>query len=349
MQGELGTFPSKIRNVDELDEVLTRPDASLIEFIRTLPSPLVVLGAAGKMGPSLCLLAKRASELAGSALEVVAVSRYRDRAIRDWLGSSGIKTVPADLFKRDEVAMLPDAENVVFLVGQKFGTRENPEQTWATNTLVPAWICERYAKSKIVALSTGNVYPMMTKASGGSVESDAPAPLGEYANACLARERLFEYFSNVNQTPLALIRLNYAIELRYGVLVDISTKVWRREAIDLSVGWLNCIWQRDANDMILRALGLVSNPPGFLNLTGPDILSVRQVAEEIGRCMDRPPVFSGTESETALLSNPSKICAALGAPPTPISQAIRWTSDWIKNGQPTSMKPTHFEVRDGKY
>jgi hypothetical protein len=260
-----------------------------------------------------------------------------------------VQTASCDLLDANSLARLPDAPNVIYLVGLKFGTAQNPSATWAMNTLVPARVCERYPRSRIVALSTGNVYPLSEVSRGGSVEADPLTPLGEYANAAVARERIFEFHSSRNSTAVALLRLFYAVELRYGVLVDLARKVLSGEPIPLANGSFNCIWQGDANEMILRSLALAAAPPAAFNLCWPEVFSVRQIAMQLGELLGRPSAFTGNESATALLGNPSRICAALGPPPTPMETMLRWTAHWVKQGGRDLGRPTHFEVRDGKY
>jgi nucleoside-diphosphate-sugar epimerase len=342
-------FPDRITTEEELDDFLTRPRGPLLEAIRHVQSPLVVLGASGKMGPSLCVLARRAAEAARHPLRVVAVSRFSDRRSRDWLENGGVETVACDLLDRRALEGLSETPNLIYLVGLKFGTQQNPALTWAVNTLGPAHVAERYPAARMAVLSTGNVYPFVSSSSGGATEDYIPAPLGEYAGAALARERIFEYYSQRQGTRLVLLRLNYAVELRYGVLIDIGSKVWAGEAIDLGAGHLNCLWQGDANEMILRALALATNPPALFNLTGPEVLSVRELAQQFGQWMNREPKLVGTEAPTALLSNSARLCARLGAPVTPLARVVRWTADWIQRGGPTLGKPTHFEVRTGQY
>lgn len=344
-----GILPERIRSEDELDELLTSPRPELVASIRKVGGPLVVLGAGGKMGPTLAVLARRAAERAGHALEVIAVSRFTDEVPRRWLEARGVRTQRADLFDRDAVAGLPDASHIVYLVGLKFGTAQDPAQTWAVNTLVPAQVVERYPKATVVAVSTGNVYPFVPVAGGGSAETDPLIPLGEYANAAVARERLFEFCSRRAGTRLAILRLNYAVDLRYGVLVDIARKVHAGEPVDVTMGYLNCIWQGDANEMILRALDFAAMPPMVLNLTGRAALSVRDLAVRFGELLGREPHIVGTEADTALLSNTGKACALLGSPPTPVEQVMRWTAYWLQQGGRVLKKTTHFETRDGKY
>lgn len=342
-------LPERIRDEQELESVLTHPSPELVRFIATISSPLVVLGAAGKMGPTLCLLARRAAELAGHPLEVIAVSRFQQGSARHSLEEGGVRCLSVDLLDRSAANQLPDTANLVYLVGLKFGTALNPAVTWATNCLVPASVCERYRQARIVALSTGNVYPLSSADGSGSIESDPLTPLGEYPNAAVARERLFEYFSQKNGTPVALIRLFYAVELRYGVLVDIARKVLAGEPIDLTNSCFNCIWQGDANEMILRSLALCGTPPKAWNLCHPKKFRVRDAAAAFGRLLGREPKFTGQERENALLGDPSKICAELGPPNTPMDAVFRWIADWVSHGGIYLDKPTHFEVRDGNY
>jgi nucleoside-diphosphate-sugar epimerase len=333
---------------EPLDELLTRPRPSLIEWIRSLAGPLVILGAGGKMGPTLAVLARRAAEAAGHKLEVIAVSRFSNGASRLWLEERNVRTLSLDLLRRDEVLELPEAPAVIYLVGLKFDTSRDPARTWATNTLIPAWVCERYPRARFAALSTGNVYPLVPVGGGGSLETDPPAPAGEYAAAALARERIFEHFSRESGTPVALLRLNYAVDLRYGVLVEIAQKVAAGRPVDITMGALNCIWQGDANDMIIRSLELAATPPRVLNLTGPQV-SVREIAERFGRLLGKEPRIEGTEAPTALLSNAALAHRLLGAPATSLEAVISWTADWIRRGGRLLQKPTHFEVRDGRY
>lgn len=338
-----------IADESQLDELLTRPSPKLLKFVKEIASPLVVLGAGGKMGPTLAAGVRQAAKESGTDLQVVAASRFSDPIARDWLANRDVETISVDLLDRDALAKLPDSKNVIYLVGTKFGTSQNPSHTWAVNVLAPSHALERYPAARIVALSTGNVYPLTSIQNGGSAESDPLLPMGEYGNAALGRERIIEYYSRRNSTPVVLIRLNYATDLRYGVLVDIATKVAAGQPIDLTTGYLNCIWQGDANDMIIRALPLASSPPYVLNLTGPAVLSVRQLAEQFGQLLGKTVNFTGRELDEALLSNSSQIIRLLGEPPTPLETVIRWTADWVKQGHRLYNKPTHFEVRDGVF
>jgi len=277
------------------------------------------------------------------------VSRFGDKTSRNALEAQGAKTISANLLEARDVAGLPEVENIIYLVGLKFGTAQNPAMTWAANTLVPARVCERYPKSRIVALSTGNVYPLSQASLGGSLETNPLTPLGEYANAAVGRERIFEFCSRQQGTRLALLRLMYAVELRYGVLMDIAQKVWEEKEIPLANGAFNCIWQGDANEMILRSLVLAESPPSVWNLCRPEIFSVREIATRLGELLGKEPILSGKEENTALLANAARICQALGEPPTQMQTMLRWAAHWVMQGGRSLGKPTHFEVRDGQY
>ena len=343
------SLPQTIRTEDELDELLTRPRPELVQFIRELHSPLMILGAGGKMGPTLAVLARRAAQEAGHKLEIRAVSRFANSRAREWLEAHGVSTLACDLLDRRAVCRLPDSENVLYFVGLKFGTVQNPAQTWAVNTLVPAHVMEQYSTARIVGLSTGNVYPFSSVARGGSVESDPLTPVGEYGNAAVGRERLFEYFSRRNGTRVALLRLFYAVELRYGVLRDLADRIWAGQPVGLANGWFNCIWQGDANEMVIRLLALASSPATAFNLTRPEIFRVRTIASRLGELLDRPVNFVGQEDETCLIGNQSRLCANLGTPATDLETMLRWTAAWVKQGGRSLSKPTHYEARDGRY
>ncbi len=355
------TWPDRIETEEQLDDLLATPSPALVKFISTLSSPLIVLGAGGKMGPTLAILAKRAAIAAGHSLDVIAVSRFSNSASKQWLESRGVRTLTCDLLDRTAVQQLPDAENLVYMVGLKFGTAQNPASTWAINTVVPVRIAERYPNARLVALSTGNVYPLSQVAKRGSLETDPLTPLGEYANAAVGRERVFEFFSTVAapqrsaassgtaKLRIAQMRLFYAIELRYGVLVDIATKVHADKPVDLATAAFNCIWQADANEMVLRALALADSPPSVWNLCRPEIFKVRAVAEQFGALLGRPPHFEGAESSTALLGNSDRLCHKLGPPAVPLEQMLKWIAHWVKLGGRNLGKPTHFEVRNGAY
>jgi nucleoside-diphosphate-sugar epimerase len=338
-----------IPTVEHLEELLSEPSDALVKTFAQVPGDILVLGVGGKMGPCLARMAKRAGRSAGSSGRVIGVARFSDPQLEAKLHSHQIETCQADLLDEAHLARLPDAPNVIFMAGMKFGSTGQEPLTWAMNTHIPSLVSKRYSRSRIIAFSTGNVYGLVPVASGGSLETDFPKPVGEYAMSCLGRERIFDYFSHSTNTPMALIRLNYASELRYGVLTDLAQRVRAGEAIDLAMGHLNTIWLGDANDMALRALSHASSPPFVLNVTGPEVLSVRQVCEQFGRLMDRRPQFKGVESARALLNNAQRAFQLFGLPRVSAEQMIRWTADWVMRGQPTLNKPTHFESRSGKF
>ncbi|MBX3735038.1 MAG: NAD-dependent epimerase/dehydratase family protein [Verrucomicrobiae bacterium] len=342
-------LPDRIVNEPELDRILGEPGPELVRFIRTVSSPLVILGAGGKMGLTVASMARRAAVAAEHPLEVVAASRFEDPATRRRFNEEGIRTEAVDLLHPDSLRHLPDAANIISLVGLKFGTAQDPAMTWAVNTLAPVHGVNRYPEARWVVLSTGNVYPPVSVDQGGATEDHPLTPLGEYANAAVARERLLEFSSRSRKTRMAILRLNYAVELRYGVLVDIALRIARGEPVDLSNGWFNCIWQGDAADRILRALDLAAHPPRALNLCHGDILSVREVATELAGLLNRPVTFTGRESGSALLSNPTRMDSYFGPPPTPLAGVIRCTAAWIAAGGRVLNRPTRFEVRDGRY
>lgn len=343
------SYREKFETEDELEEALSRPSPELVELMQGLDGDLIFLGVSGKMGISMACMAKRACAKAGIEKRMVGVSRFGATENKQYLDDRGIETIAGDLLDPSFLKGLPEVANVVYLVGTKFGTRGNKAYTWAMNAVLPGIVAEKFKSSRIVALSTGCVYPLVDIDSGGSVESDSVGPIGEYAQSCLGRERAFEYGSEKNGTPVVLIRLNYSVEMRYGVLVDIGNKVQSGEAVDVSMGYVNVIWQGDANNLILRTFGRVRSPAFVLNLTGPETLSVRSVAERFGELLGKSPVFSGEEQESALLSNASRLYQELGRPSVSADQVIEWTAKWIQSGKPLLGKPTHYEVRDGSF
>ena len=333
-----------------LDDLLSRPTPAAVDALRRCPGDVVVLGAGGKMGPTLARLVRRCVDEEGAgARRVVAVSRWSDaaaeRALNDW----GVETVRADLTDRDAVMRLPDAPNVVFMAGQKFGTSGAPEATWAMNVLVPALCADRYRDARIAAFSTGNVYPLTPVARGGSREDDAPAPVGEYAASCVGRERVLAWHGGRHGTRIAILRLNYAIALRYGVLTDLALTVWRGEPVALAMGHVNVIWQGDANALAVAALAHAASPPFVVNLTGHETLSVRALATALGERLGRAPVFAGEEAPDALLSDTTRMRTTLGAATTPLDAMLDWTAEWVRTGGELLGKPTKFERRDGAF
>jgi nucleoside-diphosphate-sugar epimerase len=342
-------LPRSIRDVDQLEELLSEPSAAAIDALRAVAGDVVVLGVAGKMGPTLARMARRALDAAGVAGRVIGVSRFSSPADQQALERHGIETVRCDLLDEAALSRLPDAPNVIFMAGRKFGSTGDESYTWAMNTYLPALVCRRYAASRIVAFSTGNVYGLTPKGRGGSREEDSPAPTGEYAISCLGRERMFEYFSRSRGTPVAILRLNYASEMRYGVLADLAGRVLRREPIDLTMGYFNVIWQADANAMALAAVAYTSSPPFVVNLAGPEELSVRATCNELGRAMGVDVSFSGAEAEDALLSNGARARRLFGEPRVDAARLLAWTADWTMRGGDSLGKPTHFESRTGHF
>ncbi|SEL86687.1 NAD-dependent epimerase/dehydratase family protein [Nonomuraea pusilla] len=334
----------------ELEERLATPSAALVADAARLDGDLVVLGAGGKMGPSLVRLARRALDAAGRGdARVYAVSRWSDEAAAKALRDEGVDVVRHDLGDAD-LAGLPDAASVVFMVGAKFGTSSAPYQAWAVNAALPAAVARRYRDSVIAAFSTGNVYPLVDVASGGSAEEDPPGPVGEYAMSCLGRERVFEHAAAVYGARVAILRLNYAVDLRYGVLADIASSVAAGEPVDVTTGHVNVVWQGYANEVALRSLLHARAPEPFtLNLTGPETASVRRVAARLAALLGTEARCDGGESGTALLSDASRCHGLFGYPDVPLDTLIAWQAAWLAEGLPLSGKPTKFSVRDGRF
>jgi hypothetical protein len=345
----LPPLPPSIENVAQLDDLLSEPTPAAIEALARLDGDLLLLGVGGKMGPTLARMARRAFDVAGLRHRVIGISRFSGNGLEDSLNRHGVETLRCDLLDSEQVARLPDAPNIVFMTGMKFGSTGQEALTWAMNVHVPALVCQRYRHSRIVAFSTGNVYGLSPVTLGGSREGDPLRPLGEYAMSCVGRERIFEHFSRTLGTPMALLRLNYATELRYGVLADVARHVWGGEPVDLAMGQLNVLWQADANAMSLAVFNHLSSPPLVLNLAGPEQLSVRRVAEEFGRLFDRPVTFRGTEAADAMLSNGQRALQLFGYPRAGPRQMMVWIADWVRRGGASLDKPTHFEVRDGQF
>jgi dTDP-4-dehydrorhamnose reductase len=334
------------RSEEELEEALSRPSAGLAAALSPVHGDLVVLGAGGKMGPSLARMAKRANP----ERRVVAVSRWTSPAAAAALQAHGVETLRADLLDPRALAALPSAPNVVFMAGQKFGTSGHPATTWAMNAAVPAFVAERYAGARIVAFSTGNVYPLTPPARGGARETDELAPVGEYANSCLARERLFAASSARHGTLVSIVRLNYAHDLRYGVLTDLAVRIASRQPIDLAMGYVNVIWQGDANAFALAALAHAAAPEPFVvNLVGPDVLRVADLASALGLRLGLEPTFTGRESPDALLSRSTRMSELLTDPLLPLDTLLDWVADWVARGGQLLNKPTGFEKRDGRF
>jgi nucleoside-diphosphate-sugar epimerase len=342
-------LPQSIADVQTLEDLLSDPPDDLITAMRQLDGDIIVLGVAGKMGPTLARMARRAFDRAGRRSRVIGVARFSDERQRAALAACGVETIRCDLLNDAEVDQLPDAENVVFMAGRKFGSTGLESLTWAMNSYVPALVSRRFAKSRIVAFSTGNVYGLSPAGRRGSQETDAPRPVGEYAMSCLARERMFEYFSETLGTPGVILRLNYAVEMRYGILYDLARRVAAGESIDLTMGYFNAIWQGDANAMALASLAHATSPPLVLNVAGPEELSVRTTCDELARLLKKPVTYTGREAEDALLSNGSRGWTLFGQPRVDARQVLEWTADWVARGGANLDKPTHFESRDGRF
>ncbi len=328
-----------------LEKMLSTPSRPAAEALADVQGNIVVLGAGGKMGPSLAMMLRKAAP----ERNIYAVSRFSDKAARARIEQAGITTVEADLLDESQYSRLPDAENVFYLAGMKFGSSGNQPLTWALNSFVPALVAQHYRDSKIVVFSTGNVYPLVDIGSGGATEDTTPSPVGEYAQSCLGRERMFEYFSQLYETAVTLVRLNYANEPRYGIIVDLTAKILNEEPIDLSMGAVNLIWQRDANDYIIRAITLAKSPAAILNVAGPDTIGVRRLAEQIGRELGREPKFVSQETQSALLSNASYCLSTFGPPRTTLKEMVSMIAKWVVSGKKTLNKPTKYDVRDGKF
>ena len=340
------TLPARFSSVEELEDFMTEPTPELVADLARAPGDILILGVAGKMGPTLARMAKRAAP----ERRVIGVARFSDARAREALEAAGVETMPSDLLDRAALQALPRCPNVVFMAGMKFGSTGQQAMTWVMNVHVPAMVAETFKEARIVAFSTGCVYPFVPVDSGGPTEEvEAVPPPGDYAYSCLGRERMFEHFSRVHGTPGRLIRLNYAIDMRYGVLHDVALKVRDGVPLDLSMGHVNVIWQGDANAAALRCLRHATAPTSPLNVTGPETVSVRWLAQAFGRMMNREPQLIGTESAVGWLNNAGRMNAELGYPRVPLLTLMEWTADWLMRAMPTLNKPTHYEVRDGRY
>jgi len=339
------TLPDTITDIAALDDLLCRPSQALIDDVAKVDGDIMILGVAGKMGPTLAGLAKAALP----DRRIIGVARFSDPSMKDWLQARGIETINCDLLDEAAIAKLPQAPNIVFMAGRKFGAEGDLSLTWAMNAHVPALVAQAFPRSRIVAFSTGCVYPFVPVDGKGADESVAPNPPGEYAQSCVGRERMFEYFSRKFSTPGRLFRLNYAIDMRYGVLYDIASKVLQGSPIDVSLGHVNFIWQGDAAAQALRCLAHCEVPTSPINVSGHEILSVRDLAAKLGALLKREPVIVGSEQPTAWLTDTSQATKLFGLPVVDTERLIAWTADWVARSMPNLGKPTKYEVRDGRY
>lgn len=337
-----------INDEDELDELLSEPQSATVEMMRRMEGDFMVLGIGGKMGPTLGRMIVKALRAAGVSRRVYGVSRFSDPALTVKLENMGIACLPCDLLNPEEVGRLPVVRNIIYMAGRKFGKVGTDYLYWAMNAVAPANVARRFPSARIVAFSTGSIYDLRPAGSDGPAETDTFISIGEYANSCLARERIFEYYSRLNGTGMLHFRLNYAVELRYGVLYEIGKQVYEGRPIDLTMGYANVIWQGDANNIAVRCLEKTASPPEILNVSG-DKLSIRDAALRFGELMGREPLFNGAEAPTALLTNTARLKAWFGAPPTQPEQIIRWIAEWMLHGGKTLDKPTHFQTRDGQF
>jgi hypothetical protein len=338
-------LPETIRDITALDEVLCRPSQALIDDLRKVDGDIMILGVGGKMGPTLAGLAKAAAP----DRRVIGVARFSEPGVEEWLEARGIATINCDLLDEAAIRALPKAPNIIFMAGRKFGAEGNLALTWAMNAHVPALVAQAFPASRIVAFSTGCVYPFVSVDGKGSDEAMPPNPPGEYAQSCVGRERMFEYFSQQFKTPGRLFRLNYAIDMRYGVLHDIASKVLSGRQIDVSLGHVNFIWQGDAASQALRCLACCDTPTSPINVSGHEILAVRDLAAEFGKLLGKVPVIAGREEPTAWLTDTSQAVKLFGRPIVNTAQLVRWTADWVSRAMPSLNKPTKYEVRDGRY
>ncbi|WP_373230682.1 NAD-dependent epimerase/dehydratase family protein [Cohnella sp.] len=338
-----------MRTIEELEAKLAEPSETLIKDMKEIDGDILLLGVGGKMGPSLARLLMNAIKLARIDKKVIGVSRFTEQGLQEKLVAEGVETIACDLFDDEKLQGLPDVKNVIYMAGNKFGTTGNESFTWAMNTYLPGRVAEKYRNSRIVVFSSGNVYPFTPVGYGGASESVSPSPIGEYGQSCLGRERIFEHFSKKYNIPIVIYRLNYAIEMRYGVLLEIAKSVKAGKPINLTMGHANVIWQGDANEIAIRSLLACESPANFLNVTGPETMSIRWAAEEFGKRFETEPAFEGIEAENALLNNASKCHQRFCYPRVTLLQMIDWVAEWVEAGGSTLNKPTHFQERKGKF
>ncbi|GAA0317235.1 NAD(P)-dependent oxidoreductase [Bacillus carboniphilus] len=338
-----------MQTIEQLENIMTKPTLQLMEDMKKISGDIMILGVGGKMGPTLAKLAKRACEEAGIEKRIIGVSRFSSGTLRDELEAAGVETIATDLLDDEQLQALPEVQNIIYMAGKKFGTLGNEHFTWAMNAYLPGRVAEKFKQSNIVVFSSGNIYPFVDVKTGGCSEEVPTSPVGEYAQSCLGRERVFTYFAKKNQTPILLYRLNYAIDMRYGVLLEVAKQVFHEKPIDLTTGQVNVIWQGDANEYAIRSLLHCSTDPTIMNVTGPETVSVRWLAHEFGRLFDKKPTFMNEEAPSALLNNSGKAHKTFGYPSVTLQQMIEWTAEWLQNDGEVIDKPTHFQERQGAF
>lgn len=328
---------------------MSEPTPAVVDMMRRLSGDILILGVGGKVGPTLALMAARAREVSGVSRRILGVSTYSMPGLRDRLDAAGIETIRADLLAPGAFDALPDAENVMYMVGRKFGTTGAEGATWATNVFVAGMAARRYRHSRIVVFSSGNVYPFVPVDSGGATEDTQPDPVGEYGMSCLGRERMFDYAASAFGTPVLQFRLNYAVELRYGVILDVARKVWQGEPVDVTMGHFNAVWQQYVSAVALQCFESAAAPPRILNVTGPEVISVRSLARRLGELLEKNPTITGEEASVALLASAAQCHRLFGYPEVSADCLVEWVAHWVKSGGETWEKPTHFDTRDGKF
>ena len=343
-------LPAFIASENELEDFLSTPSEALIEDLSAVDGDIMILGAGGKMGPSMAKLAMRAVREGGLKKKVYAVNRsFREEHLRKQMEELGIQIVKCDFLEDGALEKLPECQNIIFLAGMKFGSSEAQAQLWALNCLMPGLVARRFRSSRIVELSSGNIYGLNNLLHGGPVDGDDLKPFGDYAMSVLGRDRMFEYAAETYKTPVCLLRLFYALDLRYGIIVDVAQKILSGTPIDVTMGNLTCIWQGDANSQTLRALKLCSAPAKPLIVTGPETVSIRWMAKRLSEELGKEAILTGIESTDIIMGNSAQATRLFGYPTVPLDQVIIWVAHWLKNGGPTLGKPTKFQVRDGKF
>lgn len=338
-----------MKNLETEYKNLLQPSKDLITDVESIDGDILILGVGGKMGPDLARKAKQAVDIAGVKKKIIGVARFTEQGLEEQLNSEGIVTIKADLLNDAQLQALPEVKNVIYMAGMKFGTTGNESFTWAMNSYLPGRVAEKFKNSRIVVFSTGNVYPLVPVTGQGATEDTAPGPIGEYGQSCLGRERMFQYFSAKNNTPVLIYRLNYANDVTYGVLMEVAKAVRDGQPIDLSMGTASVIWQGDANEIAIRCLHHCSVPAKILNVTGPETVSFRWLAEEFGKMLKATPVFINEEQSTSFLSNAAECFGLFGYPKVTLKRMMEVTAEWLVQGGKLLNKPTHFAERKGKY